>query len=57
MEELKNLFKKNNEYTLIDPLKVADKMNALEEKISAFKAEVDAALSVSNATTTIEIEY
>lgn len=57
VEELKNLFKKSNEYTLIDPLKVADKMNALEEKISAFKAEVDAVLSVSNATTTIEIEY
>ena len=31
--------------------------NKLDDKISKFKADVDAALSVSNAITTIEIEY
>lgn len=34
-----------------------DKINALEDKIASFKAEVDAALSVSNAITEIEISY
>lgn len=32
-------------------------IKALEDEINAFMVEVDAALSVSNATTTIEIEY
>lgn len=57
IEKMKKLFKDANEYALIDPLKVVDKMNALEERISAFKSEVDAALSVSNATTEIVISY
>jgi len=48
---------KNNQYELIDPLKILNKMSTLEEKISKFKSEVDAALSVSNAKTEISISY
>lgn len=42
---------------LIDPLKIEEKIQALSEEISAFEAKIDSALSVSNALTTIEIEY
>lgn len=44
-------------FELIDPLNIEKKISDLEASIAAFEAEVDAALSVSNATTTITIEY
>lgn len=46
-----------HEYELVDPINILEKIEKLEEKITAFKAEVDAALSESNAITMIEIEY
>lgn len=42
---------------LVDPLKVKEKIDALTAEIDAFMVEVDAALSVSNAVTTIEFSY
>lgn len=56
-EKTKKDFITANSYELVDPIKILDKINALEECIASFKAEVDAALSVSNATTEITIEY
>ena len=56
-EKTKKDFIKANEYELVDPIKILDKINALEEKIASFKAEIDAALSVSNSLTYIEISY
>lgn len=44
-------------YGIIDPINVAKQIEKLEEEISKFKTKVNSALSVSNATTTIEIEY
>ena len=44
-------------YDFIDPLKIKDKIQALQDKISAFEAEVDATPSVSNALTEIEVCY
>lgn len=46
-----------NSYDFIDEIKIVDKIKELEEKISAFLSEVDAALSVSNALTEIEFSY
>ena len=46
-----------NTYELVDPIKVKDEMEALEKRINEFLSDVDAALSVSNATNTIEVEY
>lgn len=46
-----------NTYEQVDPLRIQDKIKALDEHISAFMAEVDGALSTSNALTTIEINY
>jgi hypothetical protein len=44
-------------YELVDPIHILDRMNELDEKITKFQADVDAVLSVSNAITTIEVEY
>lgn len=57
IEKAKNAFLQQNQYSLIDPLKVLDKINELEAEIAAFEAEVDSAISTSNALTTIEVEY
>lgn len=56
-EKTKKDFMTANAFELVDPIKILDKINNLEEKIAAFKAEIDAALSVSNAITEIEIIY
>ena len=57
MEESRKTFVKNNTFELLDPLKILEKMEELEEKISKFKSEIDSVLSVSNAVTEIEISY
>lgn len=57
IEKVKNDFLTANQYELVDPLHVLDKIEDLEKKINDFMAEVDSALSVSNALTEITIEY
>ncbi|HJF33217.1 MAG TPA: hypothetical protein K8V56_15760 [Sporosarcina psychrophila] len=46
---------KRNECILIDPLKIDKRIEALEEKIASFKAEVDVVLSESIALTKITV--
>ena len=43
-----------NEYSLVDPLKIEEKINTLSERIENFNSEVDAVLQVSNCVTWIE---
>lgn len=50
-------FIKQHTTELIDPIKVSEKIAALEKQYYEFMTEVDAALSTSNATTEIEISY
>lgn len=57
IEKVKADFLKSNQYELVDPLDIAAKISELEERINLFMAEVDSALSVSNAITEIEINY
>ncbi|EOS48275.1 hypothetical protein C810_01362 [Lachnospiraceae bacterium A2] len=57
IEKVKADFLKSNQYELVDPLHVLDKIEDLEKKINDFMAEVDSSLSVSNALTEITIEY
>jgi hypothetical protein len=57
MKSLRSTYIENNTYDLIDPLKVNQIMETLDAEINEFEAEVDAALSVSNALTVIEFEY
>ena len=46
-----------NAYELVDPIDICKKIEELEAEIAAYDAEVDAALSVSNAITEIEFAY
>lgn len=52
-----NLYIKSNTVELIDPLDIEKKIKELDDMINSFLPEVDAALSCSNAVTTITIEY
>lgn len=49
-------FKARNEYKLVDPIGIVDKIATLTEEIDKFQAAVDSAIQISNATTYIEIE-
>ncbi len=57
IEKAKKAFITANEYELVDPIGILKKIETLEEEIAAFTADVDGALSTSNAITTITIEY
>ena len=48
-------YRKNNEYELVDPLDVQEKIKELRDKIDGFISNVDTALVVSNSTTFIEL--
>ena len=59
-EEVKRMrddFIKAQTMELVDPINVQKQIEELNERISAFEANVDAALSVSNALTNITISY
>ncbi len=56
IETLSKPFLSMNEWHLVDPLKVEDKINTLVEEYNKFYSEVDSVLSEANAITTIEIE-
>lgn len=57
MKALRQTYIENNTYDLVDPMGIAKVMETLDTEINEFNAEVDAALSVSNALTIIEFEY
>jgi hypothetical protein len=57
MKAVRQTYIDNNSYDLLDPLNVAKLMEDLDAEINEFEAEVDAALSCSNALTVIEFEY
>lgn len=50
-------YREKNQYELIDPLKIREKIKDLEEEISKFEAGVDTAIQIANATHDITIEY
>lgn len=57
MKSLRKTYIENNTYDLIDPLDVTKVIEELDAEIHEFNAEVDAALSVSNALTIVEFAY
>lgn len=57
MKALRQTYIENNTYDLIDPMNISNVIETLDAEINEFNAEVDAALSVSNALTVIEFEY
>lgn len=57
IESTRKTYIENHTLDLIDPLDLAKEIDALEDRIEKFKAEVDSKISISNATTTITVEY
>jgi hypothetical protein len=57
MKSLRQTYIDNNTYDLVDPMDIVKVIESLDAEINEFNAEVDAALSVSNALTVIEFEY
>ena len=55
--EFRKKYTTENQPVLIDPINISKEINKLTMEIDAFELNVDSALQVSNATTTIEIEY
>ncbi|MEE7988254.1 hypothetical protein V3Q41_20595, partial [Clostridioides difficile] len=54
--ELISFYKKQQEWSLVDPLKVREKIEKLRDEIEEFEKEVDFALSTSNALTIIDVD-
>ena len=57
VQQAKDAYIKSNTMSVVCGFDIKNEINKLEAEIASFKAEVDAALSVSNATTMIEVSY
>lgn len=57
IEAAKKMFIAANTYDFIDPIGASDVAKKLYDYVQVFEADVDAALSCSNAITTVEFEY
>lgn len=55
-DNIANPYREANEYIVVDPLNLQKIYDELNQKNEAFMSSVDTALSVSNATTFIEVE-
>ena len=50
-------YREKNQYVLIDPLNLRDKIDKLSDEIAKFESGVDTAIQIANATHDITIEY
>ena len=57
IEMAQKVYMTNNTYDIVTGLDIEEVIKELTDRIDAFKAEVDSALSVSNALTVIEFDY
>ena len=57
IEMAQKVYMTNNTYDIVTGLDIEEFIKELTDRIDAFKAEVDSALSVSNALTVIEFDY
>lgn len=55
IESTEKMLHEKNDPHLIDPLKIADKIQALKKEIDEFREEADAVLSEQNALTVVDI--
>lgn len=54
-EAIATPFNDKNQFILVDPLKLKDKIDAMQSEVDEFLSNVDSVLSESNATTLIDI--
>lgn len=57
IEMAQKAYMTNNAYDIVTGFDIEEAIKELTDRIDAFKAEVDSALSVSNALTVIEFDY
>lgn len=57
LQELRENFVASQMVDIIDPINIQKEMQTIRDHIDSFTTEVDSALSVSNALTTVDIEY
>lgn len=55
--KLSDNIRKMEYYSEVDAISINDKIKTLDEEISKFISEIDVKLSISNATTEIELDY
>lgn len=56
-EAIERPYREKNEFELVDPIHVVDKIDELDSYISGFLSNCDTALVLSNATTFIEVDF
>ena len=56
-EAIEKPYRDKNEFELIDPIEIYEKIVKLEEEIDNFKSQVDTQLVISNAITKIAIDF
>ena len=57
IKKVRDTFIESQTIDILDPINAKKTMKELKDTIDSFLSEVDSALSVSNALTTIEVEY
>ena len=57
LDNIASTYRLANEFELVDPLNIADKITELESYISGFEGAVDTSLSISNSITYIEVDF
>ena len=57
IKKARDIFVNSQTLDIVDPIKAGDEAAKLKDEVGAFLSEVDSALSVSNALTTITVEY
>ena len=57
IKKVRDAFVASQTIEILDPINTGSKVNELQQEIDTFMSDVDSALSVSNALTTIEVEY
>lgn len=57
IEKVRQSYIENNTYDIVEGIDTKRTIEALKDRIDRFEAEVDAAITVANATTEIIIEY
>lgn len=57
MVKAEEIYRKNNSWDLIDPCKLKDVIDQKQDELDKFESELDSAIQISNAVTTIEFSY
>lgn len=57
IDKMRQSYINDNTYDIIEGINVKETIEKLKDRIDKFEAEVDAVITVANATTEIEIEY